>query len=540
MNKQIVKSGPVLDAVFDDQPVLAAPAARVWSPYQLAVFEDVKHGKGHTVIKAVAGSGKTTTIVQALEYIQVGLKVLFTAFNKAIIEELASRAPKHITVQGLHSYGLGTITAAFGKLRIDGNRMHRLIDEMKSEAYETVLKIGRELNLGDVEAILEEADLSQLRFDLIKSVSLCKGSLCGDEEQIGVIAEDFEIGFPAQSPFPGTILPEHAQDALRAAFIKDVLTLLLRSSDVSDGTIDFDDMIWLPVVLNLRQKKFDRVFVDETQDLNPCQIELVLRAIKPTGRIIAVGDPRQAIYRFRGADSAAVENVVKRLDAKILPLSVSYRCARAIVEKAKTVVPEIEWAEGAEEGSVESASVKDMKKNVKPGDYILSRINAPLVSLCMQFLKEGRAATIAGRDIGASLIAFVKKSAAPSVDALRTYVEEWRNIECERLAKKRLNTQNVEDRADCILAISDGARSVDDVIATLERLFVDKSDQERIMLSSTHKAKGKERDTVWMLAGTYRLKPEIEEDNIFYVAITRARKRLVMVHGDTNKREFAQ
>lgn len=510
-------------------------SVRVWSPYQLAVFEDVKNGKGHTVIKAVAGSGKTTTIVQALEYIDVSLSVLFTAFNKAIIEELAKRAPKHITVAGLHSYGLRTITAAFGRLRIDGNRMHRLIDEMKSEAYETVLKIGRELGLGSDEDILEEADLSQLRFDLIKTVSLCKGALSGDEDQISGIVDEFEIGFPVQSPFPGTELPEHAQDSLRESFAKDVLALLLRSTDVSDGAIDFDDMIWLPVVLNLRQKQFDRVFVDETQDLNPCQIELVLRAIKPTGRIIAVGDPRQAIYRFRGADSAAVENVVKRLDAKILPLSVSYRCARSIVQKAKEVVPEIEWAEGAEEGSVESASVKDMKKNVKPGDYILSRINAPLVSLCMQFLKEGRPATIAGRDIGATLIAFVKKSAAPSVDALRTYVEEWRDVECKRLAKKRLDTQSVEDKADCIIAISEGARSVNDVIATLENLFVDKSDQDRIMLSSTHKAKGKERDTVWMLSGTFGLKPSTEEENLKYVAITRARKRLVMVHGDASK-----
>lgn len=513
----------------------ATESIRVWSKYQLAVFEDVRSGKGHTVIKAVAGSGKTTTIIEALKYIAIGLTVLFTAFNKDIIEELAKRAPKNITVSGLHSYGLRTITAAFGRLRIDGNRMHRLIDELSSKTFEMVLKIGRELGLKSEEEVLDAADLSSLRFDLIKTVSLSKGALAGDEEQIEKILDDFGIGFPSQSPFQGTILPKDAQDAIRAAFIKDVLALLLRCTDVSDGAIDFDDMIWLPVVLNLRQKRFDRVFVDETQDLNPCQIELVLRAVKANGRIVAVGDPRQAIYRFRGADSAAVENVVKRLDAKILPLSVSYRCARSIVKAAKEIVPEIEWAEDAEEGSVEDATVKEMKKSVKPGDFILSRMNAPLVSLCMAFLKEGRPATIQGRDIGASLIAFVNKSAASSVEALRSYVEEWRDIECKRLSEKRRDTQNVEDRAECILALSDGAKTVSDVVVAIERLFVDKTDEDRIVLSSTHKAKGKERDTVWMLAGTYRLRPEIEEDNIYYVAVTRARKRLVMVRGDVSK-----
>jgi len=508
---------------------------RQWSQYQLAVFENVATGTGHTVIKAVAGSGKTTTIVEALRHVALGLTVLFVAFNKAIADELAKRAPKHVDVSTLHSYGLKIITRALGRLRIDKNRMHRLIDDMRSETFETVIRIGKELGLGTDEEITEAADLSSLRFDLIKTVSLAKGSLAGEETQIDAIIDGFDIEFPKRSPFQGVILPEHAQTALRAAFVQDVLALLVRCADVSDGTLDFDDMIWLPVVLDLSQKQFDRVFVDETQDLNPCQIELTMRAVKSHGRIIAVGDPRQAIYRFRGADSQAVENVVKRLDAKILPLSVCYRCCRSVIEEAKRIVPEIEWAPGAEEGKVEDATMKEMVKGVRPGDFVLSRINAPLISLCMRFLKEGRPATIQGRDIGASLAAFVKKSAARDVEALRDYVEQWRDVECARLSKKRVDTQATEDRAECILALSDGATSVADVISRIENLFADTDDSKRIVLSSTHKAKGMERDTVWMLVGTYGRRPGIEEQNLIYVAQTRARKALYLVHGDTGE-----
>lgn len=226
-----------------------------WSEYQLAVFENVATGTGHTVIKAVAGSGKTTTIVEAMKFVAVGLTVLFVAFNKAIADELAKRAPKHVDVSTLHSYGLKIITRALGRLRIDKNRMHRLIDEMQSKTYETVMRIGKDLGLGTDEEIVNSADLSSLRFDLIKTVSLAKGSLAGEESQIDAIIDGFDIEFPKRSPFQSAILPEKAHEALRSAFIQDVIALLIRCSDVSDGTLDFDDMIWLPVILDLPQKK---------------------------------------------------------------------------------------------------------------------------------------------------------------------------------------------------------------------------------------------------------------------------------------------
>lgn len=505
-----------------------------WSKYQEAVFADVaSNNTHHTVVKAVAGSGKTTTIVEAMKFIPSGLTTLFVAFNKSIAEELKKRAPRGVEVSTLHSYGLKTITATLGRLRIENNRVHRILDEIALDLPKVIVAIGAELGMSSEEA---EEEAEPFRYDLVKTVSLCKGALAGDEERIDEIIDSFGIEYPTRSPFQGVILEEHLQTKLREAFVRDTLEVLTRCGDTSDGMIDFDDMIWLPVVLDLRQRKFDRVFVDETQDLNPCQIELTMRAIKSNGRICAVGDPRQAIYRFRGADSAAVENVVKRLDAKILPLSVCYRCCKSVIEKAKEIVPEIEWAPNAVDGAVEDATISEMKAQVKPGEFILSRTNAPLVSLCLSFLKEGRPATIQGRDIGASLSAFVKKSAAKDVAALRSYVEEWRDTECKRLAAKRRDTQAIEDRAECILAISEGANTVLEVANRIESLFADKDDSTRILLSSTHKAKGMERDTVWLLSSTYMRRPDIEEANIFYVGITRAAKRLVMVHGDSTSR----
>jgi superfamily I DNA/RNA helicase len=310
-----------------------------------------------------------------------------------------------------------------------------------------------------------------------------------------------------------------------------VIKILQQCTGAEDGRIDFDDMIWLPLVLDLSQSKFDRVFVDETQDLNAAQIELTLRSCKADGRILAVGDPRQAIYRFRGADEKAFSNVKERLHATELPLSVCYRCSRSIIREAQKIVPNIEAAPDAEEGEVRTATFKEMRRDAQPGDFILSRTNAPLVSLCMSLIAEGRRAAIQGRDIGTSLGALVKKSKTKTVSALRDYIKEWSDKECKRLYVKHRDTQLVEDKADCIVAISDGANSVQDVIGRIESMFSDTSNESRIMLSTTHKAKGLERDRVWMLTATYRKRPGVEEDNLAYVAITRARKVLVLVEG---------
>lgn len=154
----------------------------------------------------------------------------------------------------------------------------------------------------------------------------------------------------------------------------------------------------------------------------------------------------------------------------------------------------------------------------------------------MKFLRAGRRANIQGRDVGDSLAAFVKKSEAKTVEALRDHVEEWCAKECARLSLKRRDTQAVEDRAACLLELSDGAETIRAVLDRIDDLFADRAAHDCIVLSSTHKAKGLERDRVWMLVGTYMRRPEAEERCLFYVAATRARTTLYLVEGFEKKR----
>lgn len=514
---------------------------KTWSPYQQAVFENVAHGTGHTVVNAVAGSGKTTTIEEAVNHIPRGMRTLFVAFNKDIATVLAQRLQgKPVEVSTLHSYGLKCVTANLGRLQINQYRVNGFADALYAEEVrrlEATVKGSRQFDdevdqaMDRLEAIAERCRL------LVKSVSLAKGAMALTEAAIDEVMDRFDVDLIGSWGDNGEVdLDDDEIAADRALFVTEVLDLLRRCYGIEDGQLDFDDMIWLPVVRKLRQRQFDRVFVDETQDLNAAQIEMTLRACKPGGRILAVGDPRQAIYGFRGADERAFDEVRDRLEATELPLSVCYRCSMSVVELAQTVVPSIEASPSAAPGQVVIANRAQMVREAGPGDFVLSRTNAPLVSLCMAFLKEGRRANIQGRDIGASLVAFIKKSKAETVVALRNYVEDWSQTECTRLAAKKRDTQAVEDRAECLLALSDGAASVEDVIDRISKLFADKSEDARITLSTTHKAKGLERDRVWLLAGTYRRRPGVEEENLYYVAVTRAKSSLMLVEGFEKKK----
>jgi DNA helicase-2/ATP-dependent DNA helicase PcrA len=82
------------------------------SKYQKEIFNFILKDTRNAVISAVAGSGKTTTLLKALDTIPDDKTVLFLAFNKSISEELSRRVPenkKNIFVKTVHGYGYTTL-----------------------------------------------------------------------------------------------------------------------------------------------------------------------------------------------------------------------------------------------------------------------------------------------------------------------------------------------------------------------------------------------------------------------------------------------
>jgi len=470
--------------------------SREWSHYQSAIFDFVSNGTGHGVVLARAGSGKTTVIEECVRRLPAGRSCLVLAFNTSIAKELASRLPRTAHVMTTHSCGRRLCERAFPGTTLLESKTWDLINER--------YPAGRVSK--------------PLAASVVKGVSLAKNTLASTRAEIEALIDEYNL---------------EVFKSERRAFVDITLDILNLSAEVTH-VIDFDDMIWLPVRHSVAPTGFDYVFVDETQDLNASQIKLALSLVKPTGRIIAVGDPRQAIYGFRGADRFAVDRVTEALNATVLPLSVTYRCARSIVRAANEIVPDLEAAPHAIEGSVSKATEDQCVNDASPGDFVLSRTNAPLVKLTLEFIAAGRPARMLGRDIGDGLLKLVRRSRAESVRDLLSWVDAWAERQAEQLMKKDKSPDLPRDQAECLRRIAAECATVADVESKVRSLFDDEAtDDERITLSSTHKAKGLERDRVWLLRSTYlRNLPwsdKTEEENLYYVGCTRARSDLRLV-----------
>lgn len=549
-----------------------------WSSYQLAIFKNIAEGKGHTVAIARAGSGKTTTIIEGLTYVPRGKTVLMVAFNKKIKDELSSRAPNHVEVETLHGYGYRQVRSAFGRVGVNKYKMDNIFKSALGEECYDSDKYGSLEDAQEDNATWFEVDSE--RWPIV--VAACKVASLAKACFVGLVdpKKEDENKTLTKAAYAAIedIMDQHlidpgfgditcrdcggekfvakkrckkcngkgvmSSDDKRREFIELVMWGLQEAK--KDTTcVDFDDMIWFCLVHNLRVWQFDRVFIDETQDLNPAQIELALRACKRDGRIFAVGDDRQAIYGFRGADQNAVNNVIERLSAKVMKLTVCYRCASSIVTLAAQTVPDFEPAPGAVQGLVEfEVTETKLRSGVAPGDFVLSRSNAPLISLCWSLIREGRPATIQGRDFAGSLIGMIQKARKDTVtregkrEPVKTvedfldWLDEWQTHEMKRFKARKKDTSSIEDRVQCLEAICDGMRSIDEAIAKCETLFGDAvDDKKQIVLSSTHKAKGLERQRVWILQDTYKREPGVEEENLWYVAVTRAQTELYLVRG---------
>lgn len=482
--------------------IIKAPVKRNWSDFQKAIFRDINKNTDHTVVVARAGSGKTSTIVEGFKYLPKGKKTLMVAFNKSIADELKEKAPSYVDVMTLHSLGFRAIKQSFGAaVTLDNNKCTELVKTIIGDDYE----------------------LWELNQSICKCVSLCKGFLWDTPAKIGDLIDKFGI---------------ETFELTREKFIQHVIKAL-GLCKARKEVIDFDDMIWFPFVYRLNVGKFDVVFVDEAQDLNAAQIAMVMSAVKPGGRIIAVGDPAQSIYQFRGADSEAIPNFINKLGAKTLPLSVTYRCPKKVVKLAQEMVPDIEAFEGAKEGIVEDVKAEELLKLVKPGDFILSRTNAPLVKHCMALLKGGVPANIQGRDVGSNLLYFIKKSKAKTINKFIEYVNSWRDIEVKRLLSEKKDPIACVDKSECLLNLCEGNLTIKDLKDTIEKLFNDVDDNKKVILSTTHKAKGLERDRVFVLVNTYRHSGGGgEEDNLWYVAVTRAKAELYLVRKASKLEKF--
>jgi DNA helicase-2/ATP-dependent DNA helicase PcrA len=296
-------------------------------------------------------------------------------------------------------------------------------------------------------------------------------------------------------------------------------------------------MVWLPVAAGWVKPSFSLVVVDEAQDMNLPQLLMAERACKTGGRICIVGDDKQAIYGFRGAASDGMHLMKQRLNASTLGLTTTYRCPKAVVALANEIVTDYTAAPSAPEGEVRELALGAAVASLVPGDAVLSRLNAPLMGICLGLLRKGTPARVEGRDIGQQLVGMVRKLKAKSVPDFLSKLARWgeKQIARANAAGGKYVQNKIElanDQVATLTAIADGCANVSQVEARITEIFQDSQGNRTpaVVCSSVHKAKGLEWNTVCLVNSSFRhglADANSEEANIFYVAVTRAKKILI-------------
>jgi superfamily I DNA/RNA helicase len=481
-------------------------------------------------VNAVAGSGKTWTLVEACKLLRTD-RALFCAFNKHIAEALKARLPKSVTSKTLHSVGYGALASKWGKLRLDEDKIRSLaekpgkaIHKKLEKALLPLIRRGEDVDI---------PDLGQVCGWLKELAHFARVSLTdhADAKALEGMADYYGIDV---DPLVWREVAEATRDLIEES------NRIAREKRV----IDYDDMVYLPVHLGFLPARYDWVCLDEAQDLSAAQRALAISCLAPGGRMLAVGDPRQSIQGFAGADPESFQSLKAELDAVELPLSVCYRCPTSHLDLARQIVPQIEAAPGAETGTLDWMKIQDVLAGVQEGDLILSRMTAPAVSLCIQLIARKIPARVKGRDIGAALARDVEQiSEQPGfkMAEFEHFAQAWFQKREVKLLKKKgeheAQVQALWDRFEGLMACYDAypCENAIGLVKAIQSLFDD--DRRSVTLSTIHRAKGLEADRVWVLGADklpakFRGMQEWEkyqEECIHYVALTRAKREMYLV-----------
>ena len=486
----------LLDSIEGSAIAADLPSAKLkWSENQDAVFEAVKTPE-NILIQAVAGSGKSTTIIEATKHAPGSS--LFMAFNKAIAQDIERKGPAG-DVKTLNALG------------------HRIVLEnhpAQLNAYKTrdVLKT----------MISDQEFLREHGYTLSRAVGLAKNNCFGigrgegPEEFSDLIEAYFDVN----------------SDQL--AMMGELAYTAFTQTRNDTQTFDFDDQLYWPVYNGWEFPLYDNIFVDECQDLSPIQHMMLDRLSyhinrDHRGRIVAVGDRHQAIYGFRGAASNSMELLKKKFSMIELPLSTTFRCAQDIVKEAQFYNPQIQAREGAPQGEVWDV---DRDPNLWVDGLIICRNNAPLFKAILRHVRAKSPCRVLSNFLD-SFQGFVRSFKTTYTSELRDKLDQW--YLKEKAAAERLRQMgkldSLKDKYETVKLLSLEFKQTQDVIRLVERLGQGTSGPT---FATVHKSKGLENQMV------YILRPDLmpafyaqtedqkrQENNLIYVAITRAKESLI-------------
>ena len=426
------------------------------------------------LVNAVAGSGKTATLMELAKQYEGGL---YLAFNKAIVTDVLDKLPMGWSCKTFNALGLSITRQYLPKAKVDFNKY-------KQSSFNHAVT------------------LAQYHMSMNGAPT---------EESWNATAERFALS---------NHLKFEAHD-------------ILVKGKANTSAISGEDMLQYPIDNGWSSDHYNIVLVDECQDLNPQQIAFL--ACIPTERIVFVGDKNQAIYGFRGSDPKAITKIIEDYVPEEFEMNESFRCPTRIVEEISSIVPSMLTAKQG--GQVERLKYRDTKYDDEC--FILCRVNAKLIKLAYTFMKTGQHFSIGAnfiRQLEFDLKPFFRRT--QSLQEFKQKIIDKYQLELNKARQNNWSIAAIENKYDALLTIVNNVSSLEEAKEFSKTLKMHTDGASGRKLMTIHAAKGLETEHVYFLepdiidylkGKTDKLWQKQEEDNLYYVACTRALSKLTFV-----------
>ena len=524
---------------------------------QKAILEAVER-YNRIKILALAGTGKTTTLKMIAEKYK-DKRILFLAFNASVRAECKTKFPRNVDVHTVHSYAYAYYRNMYNVTQVNNvsisvnlleHHLH-VFNEAKSSFIKNIVRAIRNKSYLDYDA---KRDLYQF-IHIIRT--MYEEYLYSNENSIANFVSThraLEDAIDIASNSFGSVQPEDISELIEFIFNAQVINRIPTSHDVY--------VKWFANSLpDIYRDAYDIVLLDEAQDSNMVTEQIIERL--PIRRRTMVGDSHQKIYGFRKAIA-----VIDLWQADVtLTLTTTFRCPEHVCEYANRI---LEW----KNSNIFLKSFKDKQKEPIETVAYISRTNSALIDIMLNLNKANQDyKTIRPIEelfsIPRAVDAYFQGHKEPARKLL-PYVFKEDFIDIEHLEKRA----NEENNSELILAIRilKKLKSMGMDIESAFKVCKEKLNiNSKRILATAHSSKGLEWDSVIihndfpylpsalakayfqakidihtdifdvyyeLLKKVYQEKDSsytkvlnvvsqaIEEVNLYYVAITRARSTL--------------
>ncbi|XP_054668996.1 F-box DNA helicase 1 isoform X2 [Grus americana] len=497
------------------------PEIKLTHEQQRILNHKIEHGQV-VKIMAFAGTGKTSTLVKYAEKF-ADLNFLYVTFNKAVAERGKSVFPRNVTCKTFHSLAFGSV----GKLYKEKGKLN-----------------FSKMSVYSVSSLIQNRE-GQSLFIRGKTVSQTLENFFASSDK-EICEEHTPIWF--KNTHGIRKLVSRREKEINVEEAKEIWHNMKKL----DGDVEKKYKITCDGYLKLWQLSkpqlsgYDAIFVDEAQDCTPAIVDIVLS--QKCG-IILVGDPHQQIYTFRGA----VNTLYSVRHTHIYYLTQSFRFGPEIAYIGATI---LDVCKKIRNKTLVGGSQKGDVRGSREGKItILSRSNLNVFEDAVKLTGRERPIkihVIGGlARFGLSRIYDIWKLSQPADERKKanlvindSFIKKWEETRGFFGLKEYAECIDDKDLEVKIAIVEKYKDRIPELVKKIESSHVSQEAMADYLIGTVHQAKGLEFDTVLIaddfvevpcLSGNYQRRtnfsigmyPE-DEWNLLYVAVTRAKKYLLM------------